>query len=56
MLLEENTVWYGIGEMDSDKYEEQQIILHKIGLPFRYPPVPFILPNNTLVPDEDVPF
>jgi hypothetical protein len=51
-----STFHYDIGEMDSDKYEDQQIILHKVGLPFRYPVMPFFLPSNDFNLDEDIPF
>jgi len=54
MLLEENTIWFDIGEVDSDRYEEQQQIIREFSFPSVNPIMPLSFPNDSF--DDDVPF
>ena len=55
MLLSENTVWFDIGEMDSDRYEEQQKVLQEFTLPAFNPVIPLLFPTAESF-NEDLPF
>ena len=55
MLLSENSVWFDIGEMDSDKYEDNQNVLKEFTLPSFSPVIPMFFPNSEPF-SEDVPF
>lgn len=54
MLMSENAVWFDIGEMDCDRYEDEQRILNEFSLPAFNPAIPMFLPS--LEPLEDMPF
>lgn len=55
MLLSENTVWFDIGEMDSDRYEDQQRVVKEFTLPSFNHVIPLLFPNPESF-SEDVPF
>ena len=54
MLLSENPVWFDIGEMDCDRYEDEQNVLKEFTFPSFSPVIPMFLPS--LEPLEDMPF
>jgi hypothetical protein len=45
MLLSENPVWFDIGEMDCDRYEDEQQVLREFSLPAFNPAIPTFLPS-----------
>lgn len=55
MLLSENTVWFDIGETDSDRYEDQQQIIKEFTFPSFNPVMPLLFPTAESF-SEDVPF
>ncbi|MGB4499189.1 MAG: hypothetical protein WBI40_10880 [Methylococcaceae bacterium] len=52
--MSDNTVWFDIGEMDYDKYEDQQQVLKEFNLPAFNRDIVLVLPSVNI--DEDIPF